>query len=190
MYRNRAGHLQLEHLHHVNPHILRPPVKPPLPRLRPMASISSMKMIEGASTDGPWWSGRTLALPATTLLGWRVRDVGIRHCLTLHKNTHAVCGTKNCTSGRIISWRYWSRVGFPSSFMTRSLSIQCSGNKEFGIVGELAKRSWKQLSTMTIYIYIHKNHVKIILKMSTQDCRVGFKMRLLCPIYYYTLLYL
>ena len=40
----------LQHLHHVNPHFLRPPVKPPLPRLRPMASISSMKMIEGAST--------------------------------------------------------------------------------------------------------------------------------------------
>lgn len=44
-------------------------------------------------------------------------------------------------------------VGFlpPSS---PSLSVHCSGNADFGIVGALAKRSWKQLS-----IYI--DHVKI-----------------------------
>ena len=35
-----------------------------------------------------------------------------------------------------------------------SLSVHCSGNAQFGIVGALAKRSWKQLS-----IYI--DHVKI-----------------------------
>lgn len=112
--------------------LIRPPVKPPLPRLRPIASISSMKMIEGASNGGgqvEWVRTDPPTLPATSSyqsLGWsllstsmimgRVRDLALPTLLDILfsgirfiKHTCSMWH-KGSSFGKIISWRYWSRT--------------------------------------------------------------------------------